>query len=123
MNFLYVFIGGGIGSAARHGVNVLFARWSPTFPFHTLFENVGGSLAMGLIAGYFAFRAGGGASQHFRLFLTTGFLGGYTTFSTFSLDAVLLWERHQHGLAALYVLASVGAALAGLVFGLAIVRP
>jgi fluoride exporter len=75
---------------------------------------------MGLLAGYFAFR--GGASQHLRLFLTTGILGGYTTFSAFSLDAVLLWERHQHGMAALYVLASIAASLGGLVLGLAIVR-
>src|ERR1700676_4307388 len=105
----------------RHGVNVAFARRFETgFPIHTLFENISGSLVMGLLAGYFAFK--GGASQHARLFLTTGVLGGYTTFSAFSLDAVLLWERHQHGKAALYVLASVAAALAGLVSGLTVIR-
>ena len=57
-----------------------------------------------------------------RLFLTTGILGGYTTFSAFSLDAVLLWERHEHLLAALYVGGSVAGAIAGLVFGLWIVK-
>jgi fluoride exporter len=119
--YLLVFIGGGIGSAIRHGVNVGFARWFGTaFPFHTLFENISGSLVMGLIAGYFAFKAG--APQALRLFLTTGFLGGYTTFSAFSLDAALLWERHQHGRALLYVLTSVLGALAGLALGFGAMR-
>ena len=121
MAYLLVFIGGGIGTAMRHGVNVAFARWFGTsFPFHTLFENVSGSLVMGLLAGYFAFR--GGASQDLRLFLTTGILGGYTTFSAFSLDTVLLWERGQWSLATVYVLVSVLASIFGLVLGLAIVR-
>jgi CrcB protein len=75
---------------------------------------------MGMLVGYFAFR--GGVSQHVRLFLTTGILGGYTTFSAFSLDAMLLWERHQHGMAAVYVLASVIASLAGLGLGLTLLR-
>jgi len=74
-----------------------------------------------LLAGYFAFK-GGDASQHWRLFLTTGILGGYTTFSAFSLDAVLLYERGETALAALYVLASVALAIGGLVAGLAMVR-
>src|SRR3979490_2973562 len=90
------------------------------FPFHALFENVGGSLVMGLLIGYFAFR--GSAPQHVRIFLTTGFLGGFTTFSAFSLDAVLVWERHHYGPAALYVAASVIASLGGLVLGMALVR-
>src|SRR5262245_42823632 len=121
MSYLLVFLGGGIGATMRHGVNVAFARWFGTgFPLHTLFENVSGSLLMGLLTGYFAFR--GGVSQHVRLFLATGILGGYTTFSAFSLDAVLLWERHQYGMAALYVLASVAASLTGLVFGLTLIR-
>jgi CrcB protein len=119
--YLLVLVGGGIGSAIRHAVNIAFARWSGTaFPFHTLFENVSGSLLMGLIAGYFAFR--GDASQAVRLFLTTGVLGGYTTFSAFSLEAVLLWEQHHIGKATLYVLLSVGASLAGLWLGLYVAR-
>jgi fluoride exporter len=70
--------------------------------------------------GYFAFR--GGASQHWRLFLTTGILGGYTTFSAFSLDAVLLYERGELGLAALYVALSVALSIGGLMAGLALMR-
>jgi CrcB protein len=121
MRFLVVFLGGGIGAALRHGVNVVFARWFGSgFPFHTLFENVTGSFTMGLLAGYFAFR--GQASQELRLFLTTGLLGGYTTFSAFSLDTVLLWERGQAAIAGGYVLASVAASIGGLVLGLGLVR-
>ena len=119
--FLIVFLGGGIGAALRHGVNIFSARlFGTTFPWHTLIENVTGSLAMGLLAGYFALK--GDASQHWRLFLTTGILGGYTTFSAFSLDTVLLYERGETALAALYVLASVALAIGGLFAGLALVR-
>ena len=119
--YLLVFLGGGIGAALRHGTNLLGARLlGIQFPFGTLTVNIVGSLLMGLLAGYFAFR--GEASQHLRLFLTTGILGGYTTFSAFSLDAVLLWERHQPGLAALYVLASVVLSIAALMAGLMLVR-
>jgi CrcB protein len=118
---LMVFLGGGIGAALRHGVNLLSARWLGTaFPYATLFENVTGSLVMGLIAGYFAFK--GDAPQHLRLFLTTGILGGYTTFSAFSLDVALMTERHEIGLAALYVLASVVFSIGGLFAGLALIR-
>ena len=119
--FAIVFLGGGLGAALRHGVNLLSARlFGTSFPWHTLIENVTGSLAMGLLAGYFAFKTE--PSQAWRLFLTTGILGGYTTFSAFSLDAALLYERGQIGLAALYVLASVVLSIAGLFAGLALVR-
>ena len=119
--FLIVFLGGGIGAALRHGVNLLSARlFGTAFPWHTLIENVSGSLAMGLLAGYFALK--GDASQHWRLFLTTGILGGYTTFSAFSLDAALLYERGEFGLAATYVLASVLLSIGGLFAGFALVR-
>jgi fluoride exporter len=121
MGFLIVFLGGGIGAALRHGVNLLCAKFvSGAFPFSTLIENVTGSVVMGLLAGYFAFR--GGIPQHWQLFLTTGILGGYTTFSAFSLDAALLYERGQVGFAAAYVLASVLLSIAGLFGGLALVR-
>jgi CrcB protein len=122
MTYLIVFFGGGIGAALRHGVNIASARYFGTaFPFATMIENISGSLIMGLLAGYFAFRSGGG-HQHWQLFLTTGILGGYTTFSAFSLDAVLLYERGALGLATLYVLGSVLLAIAGLVAGLALAR-
>jgi CrcB protein len=121
MTYLIVFLGGGLGAALRHGVNLAAARLIGTaFPYATMIENVSGSLAMGLLAGYFAFR--GSVPQHWQLFLTTGILGGYTTFSTFSLDVALLYERGALGLAALYVLGSVVMAIGGLFAGLAIVR-
>jgi CrcB protein len=122
MTYLIVFFGGGLGAALRHGVNIMSARILGTgFPYATMIENVSGSLMMGLLAGYFAFRSGG-AHQHWQLFLTTGILGGYTTFSAFSLDAVLLYERGALGLAALYVLGSVILSIAGLMAGLALAR-
>ena len=121
MRYLIVFLGGGIGAALRHGVNVVAARLLGTaFPYATTIENVSGSLLMGLLAGYFAFR--GGISQHWQLFLTTGILGGYTTFSTFSLDAALLYERGPLGLAALYILLSVLLSIGGLFAGLWFMR-
>jgi len=121
MNYLIVFLGGGVGAALRHGVNVFSARWfGMGFPTATLLENVSGSLVMGLLAAYFAFK--GDASQHWRLFLTTGILGGYTTFSAFSLDVALLYERGEPWLAAAYALASVIFAVGGLFAGLALVR-
>ena len=88
MAFFIVFLGGGLGAALRHGVNLGVARLLGNgFPYATFFINVTGSFVMGLMAAWFAFK--GGAPQHWRLFLTTGMLGGYTTFSTFSLDAAL----------------------------------
>ena len=121
MLYLIVFLGGGLGATLRHGVNVTSARLLGTaFPYHTMFENVSGSFVMGVLAGYFAFR--GSASQHWQLFFTTGILGGYTTFSAFSLDAVLLYERGEMGLALFYVLGSVAFSIAGLFGGLALVR-
>jgi len=121
MAFFIVFLGGGLGAALRHGINLGVARLlGGGFPYATFFLNVTGSFVMGLMAAWFAFK--GGAPQHWRLFLTTGVLGGYTTFSTFSLDAALLYERDQFGLMALYVIGSVALGLVGLFAGLAIVR-
>ncbi len=121
MGFLIVFLGGGIGAASRHGINLVFARtFGTAFPYATLFENVGGSLLMGALVALLAFR--GGVPQHWQLLLTTGILGGYTTFSTFSLDTALLYERGEIGLAALYVLLSVVLSVGGLFAGLALVR-
>ncbi len=120
-SYLIVFLGAGIGGAMRHGVNVAVTRAvGPGFPLGIMVINVIGCLAMGLIAGWFALR--GQASQEWRLFLTTGVLGGFTTFSAFSLDAALLWERGEAGMAALYVLGSVVLSLIGVAAGLWAVR-
>src|SRR5690606_12674001 len=116
-----VFLGAGIGGALRHGVNLASLRLlGPGFPHATLTVNIVGSLLMGLLTGWFAPQADPG--QAWRLFLTTGILGGFTTFSAFSLDAALLVERGQVGLAALYVVASPVLAIACLFAGLWLMR-
>jgi CrcB protein len=121
MNYLIVFLGAGLGGAFRLGVNQAAARLlGLDFPFGTLIVNAAGSLIMGLLTAYFALRSG--LSQEVRLFLTTGMLGGFTTFSTFSLDAVALWERGQWASSLLYVVLSLGLSLLGLAAGLMIVR-
>jgi fluoride exporter len=121
MGYLIVFAGAGFGGALRHGVNLAAARiFGFGFPFGTIIVNVLGSFLMGFLAGYFAYRTG--LPQHLRLFLTTGMLGGFTTFSAFSLDAALLLERHAYWSAAAYVLGSVILSLAGLFVGLGLFR-
>jgi len=121
MLYLIVFIGAGVGGALRHGVNVGASRlFGYGFPFGTFIVNVVGSFVMGLLAGYFIYRPG--IPQHLRLFLTTGILGGFTTFSSFSLDAALLVERHAYALAAGYIVGSIAAGLSALFFGLAVFR-
>ena len=120
MLYLVVFLGAGIGGAFRHGVNVLAERtFGFGFPFGTLIVNVVGSFLMGLLIGFFAYRAGV-VPQHARLFLTTGLLGGFTTFSAFSLDAALLIERHSYPMATIYIAGSVCASIAALFLGLAL---
>ncbi len=118
-----VFVGGGIGAALRHGVNLAAARAFGTgFPWGTAIVNVVGCFAMGLIAGWFAFKAGSSWPEGARLFLTTGILGGFTTFSAFSLDFALLWQRGEPALAAAYAIGSVVLSLVGVFAGLWVVR-
>lgn len=120
MLYWIVFLGAGIGGALRHGVNVWAGRvFGYGFPFGTLIVNVIGSFVMGLLVGFFAFRAGL-VPQHMRLFLTTGVLGGFTTFSAFSLDAALLFERHNYAMALTYMVGSVVASIVALFVGLAL---
>ena len=120
---LLVFLGAGIGGVLRHGVNLGCARLCGTaFPWGTLTVNVVGSLVMGLLAGWLAFRAEVAWSQSLRLFLMTGILGGFTTFSAFSLDAALLWERGDVATAAAYVIGSVVLSIGALAIGLASIR-
>ena len=90
------------------------------FPAGTLIVNIAGSTVMGLLVGWFASRSGD--TQSFRLFLTTGLLGGFTTFSAFSLDTVVLWERGNQLTTVIYVTASVAVSIAGLLIGMAATR-
>lgn len=120
--------GGGLGSVARYLVNLNVTRamalrfpdW-PVFPFGVMLINVTGSFLMGLVAGLFATRFDA-FSQDMRLFLATGILGGYTTFSAFSLDVANLIERGDVVLAFAYVAGSVILSVLGLFIGLWMMR-
>jgi CrcB protein len=121
LGYFIVFIGAGRGGALRHGVNETLPRLlGSNFPYSTILINVGGSFTMGLMAGWFAYKRE--SSQAWRLFLATGILGGFTTFSTFSLDFSLLWERGENLIVALYVISSVMLALVGIFAGLGLIR-
>ncbi|WP_404861704.1 fluoride efflux transporter CrcB [Georhizobium sp. MAB10] len=118
---LLVALGGGLGAALRHLTNLAALRLlGPNFPFGTLAVNVIGSFLMGVLVEVVARRFG--ASVEMRLFLATGVLGGYTTFSAFSLDTIVLWERGAPGLAVAYVGLSVLLSLAAIIGGLWLVR-
>ena len=126
---LSVALGGGIGALARYQLGRAMTAWlGPnivmTFPFPTLAVNAIGSLLMGLLAGWLALRGDGLGMQgdQLRLLLGVGLLGGFTTFSAFSLEMVLLVERGNYGLAGLYVLLSLGLCLSGLMIGLMLTR-
>ena len=121
-NFGWVFLGGGIGSALRYGVGrAALALVGPNYPAGTLAVNVIGCALMGVLIEWLALRDTG-VDIATKLFLTTGVLGGFTTFSAFALDAAALWERGPATTAVLYVLASVVFSIAGLFGGMAIVR-
>ncbi|NWG45373.1 MAG: fluoride efflux transporter CrcB [Alphaproteobacteria bacterium] len=113
--------GGALGATLRYLVVHLGLRlFGPGFPYGVLAVNVAGSFLMGVIVA--ALAAGFELSAPLRAFLTVGCLGGFTTFSSFSLDAVTLWERGEGGLALAYVLGSVILSILGLAAGLALVR-
>ena len=120
LGYLVVFLGAGIGGMLRHAVNRIPSLSAGDYPWNTVAVNIVGSLAMGLLAGWLAFK--GDAHQTVRLFLATGVLGGFTTFSAFSLDTALLWERGRTADALFYVLLSVTVAVAGLFLGLSLMR-
>ncbi len=110
--------GGALGSAARYLVNVGAARTVGTaFPWSTLTVNVLGCFAMGIVTEWLLHRLGGGAE--WRIFLTTGILGGFTTFSAFALDFAALWRGEATFTAGLYVLASVALSLLAVFAGIA----
>lgn len=120
---LIVAAGGALGAVARYGVGVWAQRLFPAaqWPWATLTVNVVGGLLMGLLAGWLAFR-GGVHSESIRLFAAVGVLGGFTTFSAFSLEAALMIERRQTAMAAGYVAASVVLSIAALFIGLMVAR-
>jgi CrcB protein len=120
--YLLIGLGGGLGAAARHGVNrAALLLVGPNYPAGTLTVNVAGCLVMGVLAGWFAFR-GEASSESLRLFLTTGVLGGFTTFSAFALDAAVMWERHDTAQALTYVAVSVLGSIIALFAGMAAAR-
>ena len=117
---LQVALGGALGAVLRYQTGGAVARWlgpsaAAAFPWATLAVNVTGSFAMGLLAGCLARHDG---AEGWRLLLGVGLLGGFTTFSAFSLDALTLWQRGETGQAALYVALSVVLSLAAAVAGL-----
>ncbi len=118
---LMVALGGAVGALARYMVGVGAMRFiGAGFPWSTLIVNVVGSLIMGLLIAAFALRYS--VSNEMRAFLTVGILGGFTTFSAFSLDFAVLMERKDYGLAVLYLGSSVGLSILALFVGLSIAR-
>lgn len=119
-NIILVMLGGAIGSGGRYAVGQLAARHFPGFPWGTLIVNLAGGLLMGLLAGTLARE--GHMQNPLVLFLGAGVLGGFTTFSAFSLDAVSLVQRGANAAALAYVLASVAGALALFAAGYALFK-
>jgi CrcB protein len=120
--FLLVALGGGLGASLRYGAGLAAARlFAGGWPYGTFFVNVTGSLAMGLLVGWLALKAGEGGDQ-LRLFLATGVLGGFTTFSAFSLEAADMIRAGALGQAASYVSLSVGLGVGALFLGLALAQ-
>ena len=118
---LAVAAGGAVGAIGRYGVGVWMTRWLGTgFPWGTLTVNVIGSLLMGLAVQVFIHKTQ--LSDEFTAFLTIGVLGGFTTFSAFSLDAVLMLQRGQISMATLYIIGSVLLSLSALVIGMYLAR-
>ncbi|WP_417682376.1 fluoride efflux transporter CrcB [Roseibium sp.] len=121
-HFLLVALGGGIGAGLRHLVGLWTIRtFGPGFPYGTITVNIVGSLIMGLFIGWLV-RHGVGGSQSLRYFVATGVLGGFTTFSAFSLDVALMWERGATQAAVAYVLLSVALSIAAVFAGLFVMR-
>lgn len=119
-NLLLVVVGGGIGAGIRHLTNIGALRLvGPNYPWGTMAINIVGSFAMGLFIAALMRRGG---SNELRLFVATGILGGFTTFSAFSLDFATLWERGATLPALGYALASVVGAVIALFLGLWLAR-
>ena len=120
--YLLVALGGALGSVARYGAGVLVGKaWGSTFPLGTMLINIAGSLAMGLFIGYLA-RTTPSWQADARLFVAVGVFGGFTTFSSFSLDAIAMLERGELAQTGAYVIGSVLIGLAALYGGLVLMR-
>lgn len=123
---IHVALGGAAGAALRYQTGRAMTHWlgAPmvsAFPFATLAVNAVGSLLMGLLAGWLA-RHGGENSEQLRVLLGVGLLGGFTTFSAFSLEMVLMIQRGQYLFATLYAILSFALGISGLMVGLAVMR-
>lgn len=119
--FLLVFVGGGLGAMSRHAVNVLSTHaWGTRYPIGTFLINVSGSFLIGVVTEFFALRSH--LPLNARLFIVTGIIGGFTTFSAFSLEVGLLSERGEVGSAAIYAIGSVVVSVAAMFGGLHLVR-
>ncbi|MGB3501092.1 MAG: fluoride efflux transporter CrcB [Mesorhizobium sp.] len=120
-HLLLVGAGGAIGASLRHLVSMASLRlWGPNFPIGTMVINIAGCFAMGVLIELIARKFN--ASAELRLFIATGILGGFTTFSAFSLDAAVLWERGAYGSTLLYVGGSVIGSLIAVFAGLWLAR-
>jgi CrcB protein len=121
INTLLVMGGGAVGAALRYHLGRLAGHmFGMGWPWGTLLANIFGGLAMGVLVGCLARMASGG--EQVRLLLAVGVLGGFTTFSAFSLETVMMLERGETGPALLYILVSVAGAIGALAFGLFAVR-
>ena len=119
---LLVFLGGGIGSISRYLLGVAaFRALGPGWPSGTFAANVLGGFAMGFLASWLAHR-GGADQERWRLLIGVGFMGGFTTFSSFSLETVLMIQRRDYGMAAAYIAASVALSVGALFLGLLAAR-
>jgi len=117
-HFLIIAAGGAVGASLRHGVNLASLRLlGPAFPYATIAVNVVGCLVMGLLV---AWLTGRGGSETMRLFLATGLLGGFTTFSAFSLDFANMFQRGDIQGAMVYAVLSIGLSIMALFVGLAL---
>jgi fluoride exporter len=120
-NLVLVAAGGALGAVTRHGLNAVVMRFAGTgFPLGILVVNVLGCFAMGVLASVLFPKAGPATVP--SLFLMTGVLGGFTTFSAFAFDTLKLVQQGQAGVAAAYVLASVGLSLLAVFAGFGLLR-